>query len=236
MQRPRPYSLLSKLSSSNTAWLTLPSYVVLVLNTNTPLWGFPGGSAVKNLPASPGVTDSICESGRAPGEGNDNPSSILAREIPRTEKLGGLQSMGSQIVGYNLVSNQQHKAFLTSPQLEIAFPSDLTRFFLFEVSGIVWHFMACLVILHVAIYSTLLLIVWKFTRVGLFLLFFCTLFIIPRKAHWRLCILSYYLLSLKIGNDNAFLANEGGLCQMIAWGHFQHLDQCLWSPDGECWI
>ena len=35
-------------------------------------------------------------------------SSILTWEIPWTEKPGGLQSMGSQRVGHNLVSKQQH--------------------------------------------------------------------------------------------------------------------------------
>ena len=30
------------------------------------IWGFPGGSDVKNLPAKPGL-------GRSPGEGNGNP-------------------------------------------------------------------------------------------------------------------------------------------------------------------
>ena len=34
-------------------------------------------------------------------------SSILAWEIPWTEELGGLQSMGSQRVRYDLVSKQQ---------------------------------------------------------------------------------------------------------------------------------
>ena len=33
-------------------------------------------------------------------------SSILAWEIPRTEKSGGLQSMGSQRVGYNGATEQ----------------------------------------------------------------------------------------------------------------------------------
>ena len=33
--------------------------------------------------------------------------SILAWEIPRTEELGGLQSMGSQRVRYDLVNKQQ---------------------------------------------------------------------------------------------------------------------------------
>ena len=35
-------------------------------------------------------------------------SSILAWEIPWTEKPGGLQSMGSQRVGYDLVTKQYH--------------------------------------------------------------------------------------------------------------------------------
>ena len=34
-------------------------------------------------------------------------SSILAWEIPRTEETGGLQSMGSQRVGHDLVTKQQ---------------------------------------------------------------------------------------------------------------------------------
>ena len=34
-------------------------------------------------------------------------SSILAWEIPWTEEPGDLQSMGSQIVGHNLVTKQQ---------------------------------------------------------------------------------------------------------------------------------
>ena len=38
----------------------------------TPL-GFPGGSAVKNLPANAGDVGSTPGPGRSPGEGNDNP-------------------------------------------------------------------------------------------------------------------------------------------------------------------
>ena len=34
--------------------------------------GFPGGSAVNNPPANAGDLDSIPESGRSPGEENDN--------------------------------------------------------------------------------------------------------------------------------------------------------------------
>ena len=69
--------------------------------------GFPGSSVVKNPPANAGDTSSIPRSGRSPGEGNASHSSIVAWEIPRTEEPGGLQSMGSQRVGQDLVIKQQ---------------------------------------------------------------------------------------------------------------------------------
>ena len=53
--------------------------------------------AIKNPPANSGHArdaGSIPGSGRSPEEGNGNP-------LPRTEKSGGLQSMGSQRVGHN---------------------------------------------------------------------------------------------------------------------------------------
>ena len=37
------------------------------------LWAFPGGSAVKNLPAKAGDADSIPGMGRSPGEEKGNP-------------------------------------------------------------------------------------------------------------------------------------------------------------------
>ena len=46
--------------------------------------GFPDSSVVKNLPANAGDMGSIPESGRSPGEGNGNLSSILAWKIPWT--------------------------------------------------------------------------------------------------------------------------------------------------------
>ena len=51
---------------------------------------------VKNPPASAGDMGLIPGSGRFPGEGYGDPSSILAWEIPCTEEPGGLQSTGSQ--------------------------------------------------------------------------------------------------------------------------------------------
>ena len=59
--------------------------------------GFPDGSVVKNTPASAGDsrdTGSIPGSGRSPGRGNVNSSSILAGEITCIEEPGGLLSMG----------------------------------------------------------------------------------------------------------------------------------------------
>ena len=62
-------------------------------------WGFPGGGAVKHLPARTGDTGLI--------PGSEDPlekematcSSILAWEISWTEEPGGLQSIRSQSVG-----------------------------------------------------------------------------------------------------------------------------------------
>ena len=66
--------------------------------------GFPGGSVVKNLPASAGDTGSI--------PGQEDPlekemathSSTLSWRSPWTEEPGGQQSMGSQRVGHNLAT------------------------------------------------------------------------------------------------------------------------------------
>ena len=51
---------------------------------------------VKNLPANAGDTGLIPVSGRSPGVGNGNPLHIIAWKVSRTEKPGGLQSMGLQ--------------------------------------------------------------------------------------------------------------------------------------------
>ena len=44
--------------------------------------GFPGGSAVKNLPANAGDASSIPGSGRSPGKGNGNPLRYSCLENP----------------------------------------------------------------------------------------------------------------------------------------------------------
>ena len=63
--------------------------------------GVPGGTVVKNPPA---VQETRVQSlGREDPleEGMATHSSVLAWRIPGTEEPGGLQSMGSQRVGYN---------------------------------------------------------------------------------------------------------------------------------------
>ena len=61
------------------------------------MWGFPGGSVLKTPHANAKDTrDSglIPGSGRSPGRGNVNSSSILAGEITCLEEPSGLLSMG----------------------------------------------------------------------------------------------------------------------------------------------
>ena len=70
---------------------------------------FPGGSAVKNPPASVGDVGLIPWSGRFPEEEMATHFSILALEIPWTEEPGRLQFMGSQRVRHDLVTEHTHK-------------------------------------------------------------------------------------------------------------------------------
>ena len=63
--------------------------------------GFPGGSEVKNLPASAGDTGSVPGFGRSPGERKGTHSNILAWRIPWTEEPSGLQSVGLQKAGHD---------------------------------------------------------------------------------------------------------------------------------------
>ena len=62
---------------------------------------------VKNLLANVGDSGLIPGLERSPGEENGNPLQYSCWEIPWTEKSGGLQSMGLQRVGYDLVTKQQ---------------------------------------------------------------------------------------------------------------------------------
>ena len=73
-----------------------PKHVSFYLDKSQQLWGFPGGSVVKNLPAVPETQET-----RVPSLGQEDPleeemathSSIPAWKIPWTEEAGGLQSV-----------------------------------------------------------------------------------------------------------------------------------------------
>ena len=71
----------------------------------TPHKGFPGGSDGKESACNAGDLGSIPGSGRSPGEETVNHSTILAWRILCTEKPGRLQSIGSQRVRHDWVTN-----------------------------------------------------------------------------------------------------------------------------------
>ena len=65
---------------------------------------FPNGAVVKNMLANAGDARdvvSILGTGRSPGEGNGDHSSILAWKIPWTEEPGELQTMWLQRVRHD---------------------------------------------------------------------------------------------------------------------------------------
>ena len=65
------------------------------------MFNIPGGSVVKNPPASAGDSDSIPRSENPQEEEITTHSSTLAWEIPRTEEPGRLQSMELLRVRHN---------------------------------------------------------------------------------------------------------------------------------------
>ena len=80
-------------------------YILQMIEWNLPtLWSFPGSSDSKESACNVGDLGSIPGSGRSPGEGNGY-SSNLAWRIPWGEEPGRLQSMKSQWVGHNWVTN-----------------------------------------------------------------------------------------------------------------------------------
>ena len=68
--------------------------------------GFPGGSVVKNLPASVGYWQMPWNRKR------QSTLVFLSGKIPWIEETGGLQSMGSQRVGHDLGTEHTHTAGL----------------------------------------------------------------------------------------------------------------------------
>ena len=66
--------------------------------------GFPHGSAVRNLPARQETWVRSLDQEDLLEKDMATDSSILAWEIPWTDKSGRLQSMGSQRVGHDLAA------------------------------------------------------------------------------------------------------------------------------------
>ena len=69
--------------------------------------GFPGGSAVKNLPANAAEGCSIPESGRPPGGGNGNPLQYSCLENPKDREAWGAIVRGIAKSWTGLVTTQQ---------------------------------------------------------------------------------------------------------------------------------
>ena len=70
----------------------------------TPMWGFPGGSVVKNLPANAGDTGDagwIPGSGRSPGIGSGSALQDSCLENPMNRGAWPVGSMGLQRVGHD---------------------------------------------------------------------------------------------------------------------------------------
>ena len=66
--------------------------------------GFPGGSVVKNLPASAGDVGSILGLERSPGEGNGNPLQYSCMENPMDRGAWQATVHGDTRAGHDLVT------------------------------------------------------------------------------------------------------------------------------------
>ena len=86
------------MTSHKPTWLCGLNFVVCELRLKECLLvrigGFPGGSVVKDPPAHAGDEGLVPGSGRSPGGGNGNHSSVLARRIPWTEEPGSYSPWG----------------------------------------------------------------------------------------------------------------------------------------------
>ena len=71
--------------------------------------GFPGGSAVKNLPANAGDTGLIPGLGRFPGKGNGNPLQYSCLGNPMDRGAWQASPWGCKSVRYNLAIKQQQQ-------------------------------------------------------------------------------------------------------------------------------
>ena len=77
------------------------------------IMGFPGGSVVKNLPASAGDTGSIPESGTSPGKENGSPLQYSCLENPIDKILVGYSPWGCKRVRHDIATKQQKQPLIT---------------------------------------------------------------------------------------------------------------------------
>ena len=70
------------LYSSTKSKSSSVSFITILKQASSHFWGFPGGSAVKNLPANVGNAGSIPGLGRPPGEENGSPLQYSCLENP----------------------------------------------------------------------------------------------------------------------------------------------------------
>ena len=73
--------------------------------SNLPVWGFLGHSDGKESACNMGDLGSVPASGRSPEEGNGYTLQYYCLDNTRTEEPSGLQSMGSQRVRHDWVTN-----------------------------------------------------------------------------------------------------------------------------------
>ena len=100
---PQVFQMFLKMISL-TMWCLLVKFELCLSHTVRRWLCFPHDSSVKNLPATQQTQERWVRSlGREDPleEGMTTHSSVLAWEIPWTEKPGGLQSMGLHRVGHN---------------------------------------------------------------------------------------------------------------------------------------
>ena len=89
------------------------SQCTLLTTVHTAFQGFPGGSVVKNLPASAGDVGSVPGLGRSPGEGNDNPLQYSC--LGNLVQAPGQRSLGAAVPG--VTKSWTHLRFETAAQL-----------------------------------------------------------------------------------------------------------------------
>ena len=81
------------------------------------MWGFPGGSVIKNLPTSAGDVGSVPGLGRCPGGGNGNPLQYSCLKTPMDLGVWWATVQGSQRVGQDWATEYIHLSSFTFEKL-----------------------------------------------------------------------------------------------------------------------